>query len=83
MSDTQTTTVTADAAAEAPTFGLQDLVFTMQVYEACAQRGAFRADELSNVGAVYDRLRAFLIANNAIANPAAPAATEETTEGDK
>ena len=55
-----------------PGFGINDLLFTMQVYEAVAQRGAFRADELSNVGAVYDRLRAFLIANGALQAPAQP-----------
>jgi hypothetical protein len=52
-----------------PTFGLEDLVFTLQVYEACTQRGSFRADELSNIGAVYDRLKAFLIYNEAIVEP--------------
>lgn len=68
-----------------PGFGIQDLLFTLQVYEACATRGAFRADELTNVGAVYDRLRAFLIANGAIANPAAQATPEasETTTGEE
>ena len=48
--------------AEAPAFGIQDLIFTLQVYEAAAQRGAFRAEELSQVGALYDRLKTFLIA---------------------
>jgi hypothetical protein len=60
----------------APTFGIEDLVFTLQVYEACTQRGAFKAEELSNVGAVYDRLKTFLIANEAIVEPSA--ATFET-----
>ena len=79
MSDTNTTTETV---AEAPvTFGIQDLVFTMSVYEACAQRGAFRADELSNVGAVYDRLRAFLVANNAIP-VTAPVETPEANQSE-
>jgi len=50
-----------------PTFGIQDLVFTLHVYEICSQRGCFKADELSTVGSVYDRLKAFLIANEAIA----------------
>ena len=52
-----------------PSFGIADLVFTLQVYEAAAQRGTFRAEELSNVGTVYDRLRAFLIENGAINAP--------------
>lgn len=73
MSEDTTTAPTPDA----PTFGINDLVFTLQVYEAAAARGAFRAEELSNVGAVYDRLRVFLIANGAIPNPAAAANTPD------
>jgi hypothetical protein len=69
MSDNDNTTIEENAA---PSFGINDLLFTMQVYEAVAQRGAFRADELTNVGAVYDRLRAFLIANGALQAPAQP-----------
>ena len=61
-------------------FGIQDLVFTLQVYEACTQRGAFRADELSNIGSVYDRLRAFLIANGAVPNPATGMTETPTTQ---
>ena len=68
--------------AEAPGFGIQDLIFTLQVYEACAQRGAFRADEMSNVGQVFDRLKAFLVANGAIPDPTA-AATPDITTGEK
>lgn len=48
------------------TFSIQDLVFTLHMYEICAQRGSFIADELSTVGLVYDRLKSFLIKNNAI-----------------
>ena len=64
--------------AEAPAFGIQDLIFTLQVYEAAAQRGAFRAEELSQVGALYDRLKTFLIANGALGTPAAPETTESS-----
>jgi hypothetical protein len=60
---------TANNTNDNPTFNLQDLVFTLSVYEICTQRGCFKADELSTVGAVYDRLQAFLIANNAIVFP--------------
>jgi hypothetical protein len=69
MSDNDNTNIEENTT---PGFGINDLLFTMQVYEAVAQRGAFRADELSNVGAVYDRLRAFLIANGALQAPAQP-----------
>jgi hypothetical protein len=70
MSDNDNTNTNTENAEV--TFGITDLIFTLQVYEAAAQRGAFRADELTNVGAVYDRLRAFLIANGALQVPAQP-----------
>jgi hypothetical protein len=61
-------------APEMPNFDLNDLVFVLQVFDACAQRGAFRADEMLNLGMVYDRLKSFLISNGVIENP------EETKE---
>ena len=66
---TEENTTTENTQAEAPGFGINDLVFTLQVFEAATSRGAFRAEELSSVGAVYDKLRAFLTANGAIAGP--------------
>jgi len=57
-------------APEMPNFDLNDLVFVLQVFDACAQRGAFRADEMLNLGMVYDRLKSFLIANGVIEEPA-------------
>ena len=80
---TENTTVNDDAEqATKASFGLADLVFTLQIIEACTQRGAFRADELSNVGAAYDRLKAFLAANNAVPGSNNETATEETPVGE-
>jgi len=79
MTDENTTIENTET--EAPSFGIQDLIFTLQVYEACAQRGSFRADEMSNVGQVFDRLKAFLIANGAISDP--NVAAPDTTTGEK
>jgi hypothetical protein len=80
---TEENTASTDTT-ETPGFGIQDLIFSLQVYEACAQRGAFRADEMSNVGQVYDRLKAFLIANGAIPDPTAATTTStETTTGEQ
>jgi len=75
-------TITTESLEQQPSFGLADLVFTLQIIEACTQRGAFRAEELSNVGAAYDRLRAFLIANKAINNGTAETAPGEDTATD-
>lgn len=69
MTDELENTPTNETAQpQQPSFGLTDLVFTLQIIEACTQRGAFKAEELSNVGAAYDRLKAFLVANNAMSN---------------
>jgi len=41
---------------------ISDLDQIKQIIDVATQRGAFRAEELSHVGAVYDRLVAFLAA---------------------
>jgi hypothetical protein len=47
-----------------PNLGIQDLKVTLNIINTCTQRGAFRASELSTVGQLYDRLVAFLAAND-------------------
>ena len=42
---------------------IQDIGFLLQIVETCSQRGAFRAEELSSIGAIYDKVRQFLAAN--------------------
>lgn len=60
-----------------PSLNLADLVNVIQVLNTCSQRGAFRADELSSIGGLYDRLYAFLDSTGALKKPeSAPAATE-------
>ena len=39
---------------------IADLASIHSIIEAASQRGAFRANELTQVGAVYDKLSAFL-----------------------
>ena len=79
---TQTTTETP----EAPGLTIQDLTLTLQVVQVATSRGAFKADELSAVGGLYDRLFKFLDHAGAItktppAEAAAPTtATPEVTE---
>lgn len=40
--------------------GLGDLGVLLNVVDLATQRGAFRGNELSQVGAIYDKLNAFL-----------------------
>lgn len=54
---------------------LQDLVLVAQIIQLTSQRGAFKAEELADVGNLYNKLVIFLQSTGAI-NPA-PAPTEE------
>jgi len=60
-------------AQPAPGLTLQDLVVVAQIIQLTSQRGAFKADELANVGSLYNKIIAFLQSTGAIA----PAQTEE------
>jgi hypothetical protein len=66
MTEQTTTPTPAESAPAAPGLTVQDLLLTLQVVQVAASRGAFKADELSNVGGLYDRLFKFLEATGAI-----------------
>jgi hypothetical protein len=57
----------------APNLSLQDLLLVAQIIQVSTQRGTFRAEELSNIGGLYDRLIAFLNATGAIKPAETPA----------
>lgn len=64
----------ADQAVEqsqeqAPNLTIQDLILVAQIIQLTSQRGAFRAEELQNVGALYNKLIAFLESVGAITKP--------------
>ena len=44
---------------ESPSLNINDLLGAVKIIDACSERGAFRGNELANVGAVRDRLEAF------------------------
>ena len=60
---------------EQPNLNLQDLILVAQIIQVSSQRGTFKADELANVGALYNKLIAFLQSTGALTP--APANTEE------
>ena len=75
---TQTQAEVATPAAEAqpaPNLTLQDLVLVAQIIQLTSQRGAFKAEELADVGGLYNKLVTFLQSTGAL-TPAAP--TEES-----
>lgn len=67
------------AAPTGPSLQLSDLVLALQTIQACSQRGAVRAEEMSTVGGLYDRLLAFLEAQGAVTRSAPPAPAEGET----
>lgn len=62
---------------QGPTFSLQDLENAVKVIDAACTRGAFRGEEMSGVGAVRDKLVAFIVAS-----APKPEAGEEAAIGD-
>ena len=68
MANTKTQVADASQSAEqtAPSLTLQDLVLVAQIIQISSQRGAFRAEELSDIGNLYTKLIAFLQATGAL-----------------
>lgn len=60
MAETDNTEFTEQAEPES--INLNDLAMLAQVVELASSRGAFRAEELTAVGKLYDKLRGFLSA---------------------
>mgnify|MGYP003336230484 CR=1 FL=1 len=54
------------AQPEAPSLQLSDLVLMLKLIQATAQRGAIRAEEMAEVGALHDKLFKFLNSTGAI-----------------
>ena len=65
---------TKTEAPPAPTLTIQDMITLKSAIELGSQRGAWRANELTAVGTVYERLSAFV---QSVMPPA-----EEKPEGD-
>ena len=73
-------TVSTEQTSQPPASNLsiQDLQNLLLVVELASSRGAFRAQELSSVGSLFDRVSAFL---NNVAPPAAAAPEGAQQEG--
>ncbi len=54
---------------EAPNISLQDLVILLNLVKVVADRGAIKAEEMSTVGAVYEKLFGFLKSSGALKTP--------------
>lgn len=49
-----------EAQTQEPQISLADFSAALQVIDVCTTRGAFRGEELSSVGQLRDRLKAFV-----------------------
>lgn len=56
---------------------VSDLQMVVELIDACAQRGAFRAEELVQVGTLYSRIRDFV---NSVQPASAESDSDSTTE---
>lgn len=71
-------TQTEQAAPPENTVQLQlsDLVMCAQAIQLASQRGAFRADEFTQIGGVFDRITTFLKSSGALGSSSAPTSDE-------
>jgi hypothetical protein len=67
------------AQPEQPSLNLQDLILVAQIIQICSSRGAFKADELANVGNLYTKLVTFLQSTGALTPAPDATQTEENT----
>jgi hypothetical protein len=76
MEENQTQEAAAQEAPQTPELTITDLGNLRSIVDVAVRRGVFAANEISAVGATYDKLNAFL---NAVAPPKTdeqPAAAE-------
>jgi hypothetical protein len=66
----QTTPEVQEQAPEQVTLQLQDILAAAQCIQLASTRGAFRAEEFTQVGGIYERLVSFLQASGALTPPA-------------
>jgi hypothetical protein len=76
MSDT----VEQQPAQEPVQLKIADLLLTAQLIQICSTRGAFKPEEFTQVGGLYERLVAFLQASGALTPPAEQPAGEQPAE---
>ena len=75
----QEATAPAAQQEQQPSLNLQDLILVAQIIQICSSRGAFKADELANVGNLYTKLVAFLQSTGALTPATDATQPEENT----
>ena len=75
-----TPVASTEAQQPAPSLTLQDLILVAQIIQLTSQRGAYKAEELANVGTLYNKLIAFLDSVGAITKQEETAAPEQQND---
>lgn len=70
---------TTNTTPEIPSLSLQDLVLLLNLVRITADRGAIKAEEMSAVGTVYEKLSKFLQASGAL-TPATTSSASTSAE---
>ena len=70
--------MTEETTQENPGLSLQDLAMTLLIIDTVSQRGAIKGEEMADVGALRNRIKAFLDYQNAQNQP--PEEDSEATE---
>jgi hypothetical protein len=72
------TTPTTDTQSVTPTqLQLADLLICAQAIQVASQRGAFRAEEFTQIGGTFDRITAFLKENGLLKAPEPSSETDQ------
>ncbi len=71
---------TENQQVEEPKITIEDIVMVQRIIATASSRGAFRAEEMSSVGRVYDRVSAFVSHNAPEANKKPEAEAEGESE---
>jgi hypothetical protein len=69
--------VQQDPALEKAQLQLSDLMLAVQAIQLASQRGAFKAEEFTTIGGVFDRITAFL-QNSGVSNASSAPTSDET-----
>ena len=83
MSEEQVQQVAGEGIDNDVGIGLQDIANAVRVIDIATERGAIRGAELSSVGAVRDRLAAFIDSNNPQPAPEGGDAEPPAVEGEE
>ncbi len=66
-------------STDQPSLQIADMILMLKVIQISAQRGAIRAEEMTDVGSLHDRLFKFLVSTGAL-QQSTPASAQEQEE---